>query len=58
MDEPSTKLPSNLLFIAEHLAGYNRNRLKVKSNGSSTASSGRIVTFNVPENALPVEKNE
>ena len=52
MNEPSTKLPSNLLFVAEQLSGYNRNRFKIESNGSSTASSGRIVTFNLPENAL------
>ena len=53
MDEQqSTKLPSNLLFVAEHLSGYNRNRFKIESNGSSTASSGRIITFNLPESAL------
>ena len=52
MDEPQLKLPSNLLFVAEQLAGYNRNRFKIESNGSSSAKSGNIVTINLPENAL------
>ena len=53
MDEaPSLKLPANLLFVAEQLSGYNRNRFRIEPNSAVTAKSGRIVTINLPENAL------
>ena len=53
MDEaPSLKLPANLLFVAEQLSGYNRNRFRIEPTSSESASAGRIVTINLPENAL------
>ena len=53
MDEaPSLKLPANLLFVAEQLSGYNRNRFRIEPNSADTATAGRIVTINLPENAL------
>lgn len=52
MDEPTTKLPANLLFVAEQLSHYNRNRFKIEPTGSSEAKAGQIVTINLPENCL------
>ena len=52
MEEPTTKLPGNLLFVAEQLSHYNRNRFKIEPTGSSEGKAGQIVTINLPENAL------
>ena len=53
MDEaPSLKLPANLLFVAEQLSGYNRNRFRIEPTSSAEATAGRIITINLPENAL------
>ena len=52
MDEPTTKLPGNLLFVAEQLSHYNRNRFKIEPTGSDTGKAGQIVTINLPENCL------
>ena len=46
------RLPSNLMFASDVLSGYSRNRFKLETTSSDTASSGRIVTVNLPENAL------
>jgi len=53
MDEaPSLKLPANLLFVAEQLSGYNRNRFRIEPTSATEATAGRIITINLPENAL------
>ena len=46
------RLPSNLMFASDVLSGYSRNRFKLETTSSDTASSGRIITLNLPENAL------
>ena len=51
-EETPTKLPANLLFVAEQLSHYNRNRFRIEPTSSSQATAGRIVTVNLPENAL------
>ena len=43
---------SNLLFASDVLSGYSRNRFQLNTTSSDTATSGRIVTVNLPENAL------
>ena len=48
----NVRLPSNLLFASDVLSGYSRNRFQLNTTSSDTASSGRIVTVNLPENAL------
>ena len=45
-------LPHNLQFAASVLSGYSRNRFKLETTSSDTASSGRIITLNMPESAL------
>ena len=45
-------LPHNLEFSASQLAGYSRNRFKLETTSSATASSGRIVTVNLPQSAI------
>lgn len=52
MDEPSTKLPASLLFMSEQLNGYNKNRFRLEPLSAQTATAGRIITVNLPENAL------
>ena len=51
-EETPTKLPANLLFVAEQLSHYNRNRFRIEPTSSDTGKAGRIVTVNLPENAL------
>tara|TARA_R110000803_G_C11988999_1_gene321683 strand:+ start:3085 stop:4476 length:1392 start_codon:yes stop_codon:yes gene_type:complete len=46
------RLPSNLMFASDVLSGYSRNRFKLETTSSDTASSGRIITVNLAENAL------
>ena len=46
------RLPSNLMFASDVLSGYSRNRFKLETTSSDTATSGRIITVNLPENAL------
>ena len=46
------RLPSNLMFASDVLSGYSRNRFKLETTSSDTASSGRIITVNLPESAL------
>ena len=45
-------LPHNLEFSASQLAGYSRNRFKLETTSSDTASSGRIVTVNLPQSSI------
>jgi len=45
-------LPHNLMFAASVLSGYSRNRFKLETTSSTTATSGRIITVNLPESAL------
>lgn len=52
MDEPSTKLPASLLFMSEQLNGYNKNRFRLEPLSAQQATAGRIITVNLPENAL------
>lgn len=47
-----TALPANLMFGASVLSSYNRNRFRLETTSADTASDGRIVTINLPENAL------
>ena len=51
-EQSSFRLPSNLLFASDVLSGYSRNRFKLQTTSSDTATSGRIITVNLPENAL------
>ena len=51
-EETPTKLPANLLFVAEQLSHYNRNRFRIEPTSSTTGTAGRIVTVNLPENCL------
>lgn len=45
-------LPQNLSFMAKQMGGYSRNRFRLETTSADTASSGRIVTVNLPENSL------
>lgn len=45
-------LPHNLEFSASQLAGYSRNRFKLETTSSDTATSGRIVTVNLPQSSI------
>lgn len=47
-----TALPANLMFGASVLSSYNRNRFRLETTSSDTGSAGRIITVNLPENAL------
>ena len=50
--EMMTALPANPMFGASVLSSYNRNRFRLETTSADTASDGRIVTINLPENAL------
>lgn len=50
--EMMTALPANLMFGASVLSSYNRNRFRLETTSADTAREGRIVTINLPENAL------
>lgn len=50
--ETMTALPANLMFGASVLSSYNRNRFRLETTSADTAGDGRIVTINLPENAL------
>ena len=52
MGEMMTALPANLMFGASVLSSYNRNRFRLETTSADTAGDGRIVTINLPENAL------
>jgi hypothetical protein len=45
-------LPQNLAFIAKKMEGYSRNRFRLETTSADTASAGRIITVNLPENSL------
>ena len=45
-------LPKDVAFAAARMSNYNRNRFRLETVSSETASPGRIVTLNLPENAL------
>ena len=45
-------VPQEVRFAAAKLAAFNRNRLKLETAGSTTASAGNIVTVTLPENAV------
>ena len=45
-------LPKDVAFAAARMSNYNRNRFRLETVSSETASPGRIVTVNLPENAL------
>lgn len=47
-----TALPANLMFGASVLSSYNRNRFRLETTSSDKGSAGRIITVNLPENAL------
>jgi len=51
-EAPAMRLPSNLMFASDVLSGYSRNRFKLETTSSDTATNGRIITVNLPENAL------
>ena len=44
-------VPQEVRFAAAKLAAFNRNRVKLETAGSTTASAGNIVTVTLPENA-------
>ena len=44
--------PRNLGYMVHRLAGYHRNTFRIESTTTQTASAGRIVTVNLPENAI------
>ena len=45
-------IPRNLRMASEKMSNYNRNRFKVEHVSSDTAGPGRVVTVNLPENAI------
>lgn len=45
-------LPQNLSFMAKSMAGYSRNRFRLETTSADSATAGRIITVNLPENSL------
>lgn len=45
-------LPQNLAFIAKKMEGYSRNRFRLETTSADSATAGRIITINLPENSL------
>ena len=50
--QPTMRLPNNLLFASDVLSGYSRNRFRLETTSADEATSGRIITVNLPESAL------
>ena len=44
--------PRNLGYAVSKLSGYHRNTFRIESTTAQTASAGRIITVNLPENAI------
>jgi hypothetical protein len=44
--------PRNLCYAVSKLSGYHRNTFRIESTTAQTASAGRIITVNLPENAI------
>ena len=44
--------PRNLGYAVSKLSGYHRNTFRIESTTTQTAGAGRVVTVNLPENAL------
>ena len=51
-DDIESKLPRDLLFMSEKIQGFNRNRFRIEPLSAQTATAGRVITVNLPENAL------
>lgn len=51
-DSPSFRLPRNLLFVADQLSNFSRNRFRIESTSADTGTAGRIITMNMPTSAL------
>ena len=45
-------LPSDMRMAAARMSNYNRNKFRLETVSADTAGPGRIVTVNLPENAL------
>ena len=45
-------IPANMRMAAAKMSNYNRNRFRLETVSNDTAGPGRIVTVNLPENAL------
>lgn len=45
-------LPENVDFGAEVLANYSRNTFRIEPNSSTTASAGRVIQIQLPENSV------
>ena len=52
MDEVDSKLPRDLMFMSEQISGFNKNRFRLEPLSAQTATAGRVITVNLPENAL------
>jgi hypothetical protein len=48
----SAGYPRNLSYLVKRLSGYSRNTFKLQTLNQTTASSGQIVTVDLPSNAL------
>jgi len=44
--------PANMRMAAKRMSNYNRNRFRLETVSAETSGPGRIVTVNLPENAL------
>ena len=45
-------LPENVDFGAEVLSNYSRNTFRIEPNSSTTASAGRVIQIQLPENSI------
>jgi hypothetical protein len=48
----TTMYPRNLAYAVSKMSGYHRNTFRIESTTAQTASAGRIITVNLPENAV------
>lgn len=44
--------PRNLGYMVSSIAGYHRNTFRIETTSTQTASYGRVVTVNLPENSI------
>lgn len=48
----TTSYPRNLGYLVSKLSGYHRNTFRIESTTAQTATAGRVITVNLPENAI------